>query len=67
LHSESPHTDPAGRIASARALTRCAKTRHVMHDYGYGLINKRAERAGESRRSESSVGIATGLQCDGQQ
>jgi hypothetical protein len=29
-----PHTNPAGRMADARPLTRCAKMRHVMHDYG---------------------------------
>jgi Transposase DDE domain group 1 len=34
LRSELPHTDPAGRIAGGRPLARCAKTRHVMHDYG---------------------------------
>jgi hypothetical protein len=28
------HTDPAGRIAGARPLTRRAKTRHVTHDCG---------------------------------
>jgi Transposase DDE domain group 1 len=32
LQSELPRTDPAGRIAGAHPLTRCAKTRHVMHD-----------------------------------
>jgi transposase len=30
LHSELPHTDPAGRIAGARPLTRSPKTRHVI-------------------------------------
>jgi Transposase DDE domain group 1 len=34
LHSESPHNDPTDRIAGARPLIRCAKTRYVMHDYG---------------------------------
>jgi hypothetical protein len=33
-HSEWPHTDPAGRIASARPLNRHTKTRHVVHDSG---------------------------------
>jgi hypothetical protein len=34
LHSEWPHTDPAGRIAGAHLLNRRAKTRRVVHDPG---------------------------------
>jgi len=33
-HSESSHTDPAGRIASARPLKQSRKTRLVVHDPG---------------------------------